>query len=480
MTERPPTILWFRQDLRLSDHPAFRAACSDDGRVLPVFILDEDDPWAPGGASRWWLHHSLAALAKAITSAGGKLLFFQGKTLDVLRGLCEETGATRVCCSRRYEPWHSEQEQTLHRELEAQDVSFKRYPGTLLHEPGSVLTNEDKPYRVFSPFWRACLKRDVAPPQSTPDCRWFAHEAGLEIDELGLLPQDPNWAEAWDERWTPGEDGARQRLEDFLDDTVAGYAGNRDKPGVGGTSRLSPHIHFGELSPRQIWAQSQARLAAEGKLTKDIEKFQAELGWRDFSYQLLHFFPDITEKPFNKRFSAFPWADSPDELKAWQKGMTGYPIVDAGMRELWQTGHMHNRVRMIVASFLCKHLRIHWHHGANWFWDTLVDADLASNSCSWQWVAGSGADAAPYFRIFNPMTQGEKFDKAGDYVRRWVPEIKALPDKHLHTPWEAPEKVLSDAGVKLGSDYPLPMVDHREARQAALDAYEAVKSSASA
>ena len=480
MNDANPTILWFRQDLRLEDHAALRAACNDGETVLPVYILEDEDPWAPGGASRWWLHHSLSALAQSIGSDGGRLLLFRGDADTVLRSLAEKTGASRVYCSRRYEPWHRDREEQIHDALEQHGVTLKRYGGTLLHEPGTVLTKDGGPYRVFTPFWRACRQHSIPASPPAPTCRWLCLDDGDALEDWDLLPRNPNWAKGWNELWSPGELGARERLERFLDDAIARYASERDLPGVEGTSQLSPHLHFGEISPRQIWRECEARLASQSGLTKNIEKFQAELGWRDFSYHLLHFFPGITEKPFNERFSHFPWADNPEQLAAWQSGLTGYPIIDAGMRELWHTGHMHNRVRMVVASFLCKHLRVHWKHGAEWFWDTLVDADLASNSCSWQWVAGSGADAAPYFRIFNPMTQGEKFDKDGSYVRRWVPELKDLPNRHLHTPWEAPADTLKEAGVELGRDYPLPIVDHREARQAALDAYGESKSAAAA
>lgn len=473
-------ILWFRQDLRLSDLPALLAAARDGDAILPLYILDEDacGDWAPGAASRWWLHHSLKALANDIAQRGGELILRRGDTAAILREVAQAIGAQKIYCSRRYEPWAAEQESALKNTLDQDGIGFKRYPGTLLHEPGTVVTQGDAPFKVFTPFWRACQRISVPEPQSTPSLTWSNYRKSESLDDWSLLPRQPNWAAEWTDYWQPGEAGAALRLKEFLKGAVEDYAEQRDLPAVEATSRLSPHLHHGELSPRQIWATCEQLKAGDPKLSTAVSKFQAELGWREFSYHLLHFFPEIPGKPFKENFSDFPWQPNKEYLKRWQRGDTGYPIVDAGMRELWATGFMHNRVRMVVASFLCKHLLQHWRDGEDWFWDTLVDADLASNGCSWQWVAGSGADAAPYFRIFNPVTQGEKFDKQGDYVRRWVPELEKLTNKYLHKPWEAPEEVLQGAGVKLGKDYPAPIIDHREARQAALDAYEVIKLSA--
>lgn len=472
-----PTILWFRQDLRLTDLPALQAAVGDGRSVLPVYILDDSaaGAWLPGSASRWWLHHSLTALREAIRALGGELIFRSGDSMNVLKALCSETGAREVHCSRRYEPWAAEQEVAAHDGLKEAGITLRRYPGALLHEPGTVLTQGGDPFKVFTPFWRACQRAEVPTPRPMPEITWHAPVNSESLDAWKLRPSAPDWAEGWDRLWSPGEAGANERLELFLESAVDAYADARDLPAVDATSRLSPHLHHGEISPRQIWARCEAIKAARGGSTRAVEKFQAELGWREFSYHLLHFFPSIPERAFKDNFEAFPWRTDAENLRRWQRGQTGYPIVDAGMRELWHTGYMHNRVRMVVASFLCKHLLLPWRAGEDWFWDTLVDADLASNSCSWQWVAGSGADAAPYFRIFNPMTQGEKFDKAGAYVRRWVPEIAALPDKYLHTPWETPADVLEHLAITLGDTYPEPIVNHRDARQSALDAYEVVK-----
>lgn len=475
-------ILWLRQDLRLTDLPALQAAARDGAKVLPVYILDEEagEDWRPGGASRWWLHYSLESLARGIADVGGRLMLRRGDSLSLLRELSARHGVTQIYCSRRYEPWAARQESVIRDALGADDIGFKRYPGTLLHEPGSVLTQGGGPFKVFTPFWRACQRQLVHAPLAAPAVNWFDDVPGDALDSWQLRPSHPDWAANWSELWSPGEAGARQRLLGFLDSSVDDYADDRNVPAIDATSKLSPHLHHGEISPRQIWQLCENYKAEHPGSDAAVAKFQAELGWREFSYHLLHDFPNIPEKPFKANFAEFPWQPDRVAIKRWQQGQTGYPIVDAGMRELWQTGYMHNRVRMVVASFLCKHLLQHWREGANWFWDTLVDADLASNSCSWQWVAGSGADAAPYFRIFNPVTQGEKFDKRADYVRRWVPEIAALPDKYIHKPWEAPENVLLAAKLQLGDTYPEPMVDHRAARQGALDAYQVIRLSKAA
>ncbi len=478
----PPLIYWFRNDLRLTDVPGLHAAIQTGQPIVPVFILDTAAAgrWAPGGASRWWLHHSLDSLAASIEERGGELLIYSGETLAILDWLVEKTGATGIYSSRAYEPWAAQLERSVHDHFEAGECAFKRYPGALLFEPEQIANQSGLPFKVFTPFWKACRR------QETPNAPRPGAEAGVFADlpaprpeaasaqslgGLELLPTAPNWAEDWESLWTPGEAGAAKRLQTFLDTGLKNYSDGRNHPAMDVTSRLSPHIHWGEISPRQIW-----HAVEDGRRSdSEVAKFLSELGWREFSYHLLHHFPTIPEAAFKDQFSEFPWLGNKRQLEAWQRGQTGYPIVDAGMRELWHTGYMHNRVRMVVASFLTKHLLLPWQAGEDWFWDTLVDADLASNACSWQWVAGSGADAAPYFRIFNPTTQGEKFDKAGEYVRRWVPEIAALPDKYLHEPSAAPAEILKDAGIELGQDYPQPLVEHKAARQAALDAYGEIR-----
>ena len=350
----------------------------------------------------------------------------------------------------------------------------------MIYEPWEIATGSGSPYKVYTPFWKSIQAKGFPAPVQKPDYKLadIGH-AGLELDDLKLLPGNPDWASGWQDMWTPGEQGAADRLEDFLDEGIRGYGTLRNRPDLPNVSRLSPHLHFGEISPRQICAKSAFSAAVDARLAEDVGKFQSEIAWRDFSNHLLFHFPEIPEKNWKRAFDAYPWRDNDDDLRAWQKGMTGYPMVDAGMRELWNTGYMHNRIRMLVASFLVKHLRIHWRKGEAWFWDTLLDADLANNTASWQWVTGSGADAAPYFRIFSPISQGPRFDPNGDYVRKWCPELSNLPDQLIHAPFEADEKSLAAAGVQLGKTYPHPIVDHKVARQAALDGYEAVKQNAS-
>lgn len=464
------TIVWFRQDLRLSDNPALSAAV-ERGEVLPVYVLE--DPEAAGethplgGASRWWLHHSLSKLEAAL----GRLVLLSGDARLAIPALVRDSGAKAIYWNRCYEPHAIERDSDIKAELKDAGVEVRSFKANLLAEPFEMETKTGGPYKVYSPFWRALKERTVEEPLDAPKSISLAEcPSELSLDDLQLLPKTPNWAAGWERIWTPGEAGARQRLEEFLGEGIDGYGDKRNRPDLPNVSRLSPHLHFGEISPRQIW-----QAVMDGDYGKDGEKFLSELAWREFSFHLLYHFPKLPSDNWREDFNAYPWAYSEANLAAWQKGLTGYPIVDAGMRELWQTGYMHNRVRMVVASFLVKHLRIHWHHGEEWFRDTLVDADLANNSASWQWVTGSGADAAPYFRIFNPITQGEKFDPDGAYTRKWVPELKDLSNKHLFAPFDAPSEDLRKAGVKLGETYPHPIVDHPKARQAALDGYQSVK-----
>jgi len=486
-----PTILWFRQDLRLSDHPALSEACDAGGPVIPIYIDDAATlgDWAHASASRWWLHHSLAALDSRLRECGSRLHYARGDALDQLRRVIEQSGAGAVYWSRCYEPHAIERDKRIKRALADDGVDVRSFKASLLFEPWEIETKSGGPYQVFSPFWKMALTHPVpdlplAAPSNIPaPTDW---PDSLALADLDLLPT-VDWAGGLRETWTPGESGAQQQFDRFLSDALEDYKTERDRPDQPGTSMLSPHLHFGEISPRQVWRRvREAGDAAEGHvrfnarkneptLRKSALAYLREIGWREFGYHLLYHFPKTTDHPLRERFEDFPWRDSDEQLRAWRKGRTGYPIVDAAMRQLWHTGWMHNRCRMIVASFLVKDLRIHWLEGARWFWDTLVDADLANNTLGWQWVGGCGADAAPYFRIFNPVTQGEKFDPHGDYVRRYVPELASMPDKFLHKPWQAPPGVLDEADVTLGEDYPEPMVDHSEARDAALDAFEAVK-----
>lgn len=469
------TIMWFRQDLRLGDNPALCWA-AEAGNVLPVFIWDEAQPDpALGGAGRWWLHHSLKALGQDL----GGLLILNGNPEKLLPELVKEVAATSVVWNRCYDALSVARDTRLKARLKEDAVEAHSFNGLLLAEPWELETKTGGPFKVFTPFWRALQARGISSALPRPQEIRLAPSEHLQgdvsLENLSLLPTRPDWAAGWGNLWQPGEEGARAALGAFLDRGLAGYGELRNRPDLPNVSRLSPHLHFGEISPRQAFQASQFSADQEPALAGDADKFRAEIAWRDFSYHLLFHFPELAERNWKPAFDAYPWRESPQDLRAWQKGMTGYPLVDAGMRELWQTGYMHNRVRMIVASFLVKHLRLHWRHGEAWFRDTLLDADRASNAASWQWVAGSGADAAPYFRIFNPIGQGQKFDPDGAYVRQWCPELSALETSVIHAPFEASEAQLQKAGLFLGKTYPHPIVDHATARKEALAGYEVVK-----
>jgi deoxyribodipyrimidine photo-lyase len=472
------TILWFRQDLRLADHPALAAAVASGHPVLPVYILDDTAPgaWTRGGASRWWLHHSLTALARDLEAIGSRLILRRGETVNILLELAKTTGTTAIHTSRCYEPWASKLEAAAHMALKPEGIELKRYAGNLLFDPDRVRTKTGEVYKVYTPFWRTVSGMEVRTPLPAPKAliapgKWPKSDT---LKSLDLLPQKPDWSSGFS-GWQPGSAGAADRLETFLDAAVGAYATDRNRPDRIGTSRLSPHLHFGEISPATCWHATQTRMQSRPGADQGAETFLKELVWREFSYNLLHHWPDLPDAAFRKDFSAFPWTPDAAKLRAWQRGQTGYPIVDAGMRELWATGWMHNRVRMIAGSFLVKDLLISWVEGERWFWDCLVDADLASNAASWQWVAGSGADAAPYFRVFNPQKQGETYDPGGAYVRKWVPEIKRLPDKLIHAPHLAPPEILRACGITLGQTYPRPIVDHALAREAALAALAKIR-----
>jgi deoxyribodipyrimidine photo-lyase len=463
-----PVILWFRRDLRLADNPALAHAVKTGRPILPVYILDQ--AFEIGAASLWWLDKSLRALDASLQAIGSRLILRRGDGEAELRRLIDESGAGAVFMNRRFEPEAFTRDADIAQALEAEGVSCKGWNGTLLARPGSVLNGSGLPYKVFTPFHRALLATAVAPPPGAGPDRLTTPSGPVsdDIDSWGLHPHRPDWSVGFD--WTPGEAGAEAALATFLARGLKSYSVGRDIPAEPATSRLSAHLHFGEISPWRAVAASRDAVAAGRIPAAEAEKFVAEIGWREFSAHLLHAFPQITDTAFRPEYDAMPWRDDPAGLEAWKRGKTGYPVVDAGMRELWTTGFMHNRVRMIVASFLVKHLLIDWREGERWFRDTLVDADLASNVQNWQWVAGSGADAAPYFRIFNPVTQGQKFDADGRYVRRWVPELRGVPDRWLHAPWTAPAEVLRDARVRLGGEYPRPIVEHDVARKRALDA----------
>jgi deoxyribodipyrimidine photo-lyase len=469
-----PALYWLRNDLRLTDNAALTAAAAQ-GPVIFLHVLDDETPgeWRLGGASRWWLHQSLDALGRKIP-----LTLRRGPADRVIAEVLAETGAASLHFTRDYAPWSGALERRVKDICEAAGAACHRYGGFLLHEPESIRNGSGEPYRVYTPFSKACFgKGEPKPlkpiPAFTP---WQGAIASERLEDWDLLPSKPDWAEDFGARWTPGEAGAAARLEAFIADGLAHYADERDRPDRDVTSRLSPHLRFGEVSPAQCWhAVRAAQLAAGGKLDRAAEKFLKEVLWREFSYHLLHHWPTLPSEPFRPEFRNFPWTGNSQALASWQRGRTGYPIVDAGMRELWKTGFMHNRVRMIAASFLVKHLLIDWRRGAEWFEDTLVDADLAVNRASWQWVAGSGADAAPYFRIFNPVLQGEKFDMDGAYVRTHLPELAGLDARYIHKPWAALPEALAKAGVALGGNYARPMVDHAKARARALAAYAAIR-----
>ena len=471
-------IVWFRRDLRLADHPALRAALAGAGRVVALYIHapDEEAPWAPGAASRWWLHHSLAALEAALAARGARLTITTGASLETLLAVARASGASSVHWNRGYEPAVVARDTAIKAALRAAGVAAESHPGNLLVEPWTIRNGQGEPFRVFTPFWRACQAAlpSVAPPEPAPErIAPGRAPAGVPLAALGLLPRK-GWDAGLAARWTPGESGALARLDAFLETDVGGYAERRDRPDLAATSRLSPHLHFGELSPRQAFAAAM-RGAGDAAASRGTESFLRELGWREFAHHLLYAFPHTAAAPMDPRFAAFEWRTDGDLLRAWQRGATGVPLVDAGMRELWHTGWMHNRVRMIVASFLTKNLGLSWLEGARWFHDTLVDADLANNTQGWQWTAGCGADAAPYYRIFNPVLQSERFDPARGYLREWLPALARLPDEWLHRPFAAPPAVLAAAGVALGHDYPAPVVDLAASRERALAAWQRLR-----
>jgi deoxyribodipyrimidine photo-lyase len=475
-----PVLVWFRRDLRLADNPALHAACESGRPVIPVFIWapTEEAPWEPGGAAKWWLHHALESLRVSLEKMGSRLVVRRGPTVEALTRLMSETGATTVYWNRLYEPAITERDARIKSWLRGSGVEASSFNAALMFEPNVVQTRLATPYTVFTPYWRACMEQPppdaplpvpqrISSPAHFPD--------SLRVEDIGLLPRI-DWAEGMRSTWEVSESVALSLASKFAGNAVQEYGDERDRPDHEGTSRMSPYLHFGQIGPRQLWHLVRSR-GGEDAMKSDSSQssYLRELGWREFAHSMLHYYPGTTEKPLRSSFEAFPWRHDERAILAWQRGLTGYPIVDAGMHQLWETGWMHNRVRMVVASFLVKHLLIHWSHGARWFWDTLVDADLASNTLGWQWSAGCGADAAPYFRIFNPILQGEKFDPNGAYVRRWLPALAGLPSAWIHKPFDAPKSVLTSANVVLGSNYPLPFVEHKYGRERALAAYDFVK-----
>lgn len=463
------SIVWFRQDLRLHDNPALTAAVKA-GLVWPIFILDEPVS-NKGGASKVWLHHSLIELDRSLD---GKLSLFRGDPLEIILDIVSRRDIDAVYWNRCYEPSAIERDKAIKKCLSERSIVAQSFNGSLLWEPWDVLKPDGTPYRVFTPFYRkGCLSRNAprTPLPKPEKIEALSDDHSMDVSELSFLPKNNRWDVGLIKHWQVGEAAAADVLNLFLEKGLHGYKTGRNYPAQSHVSRLSPYLHWGQISPNTVWYAARARGDSE-----DIDHFCSELGWREFSYSLLYNYPTLPSENFQSKFDAFPWKKNDRHLEAWCKGKTGVPIVDAGMRELWQTGYMHNRVRMIAASFLVKNLRIDWREGESWFWDTLFDADLANNSASWQWVAGSGADAAPYFRIFNPVTQGEKFDLDGEYIRRYVPELSRLSGKQLFAPWMAPADSLQAAGVRLDDTYPAPIVDLKTSRQEALAAFQDLKS----
>lgn len=470
-SSEPPVIVLFRHDLRLGDNRALTAASRSGKPIVACFVLDEESKGmrALGGARRWWLHHSLEQLSDALEKKDVRLVLRRGAMAPTVAKLAEETGSDLVLWNRRYEPAARTADEAMRDRLQKADVHWEDFDGQLLHEPDALQTSSGGYYKVYTPFWRALTDaiepRDPLPAPKTLD--GFRKKVKSEkLADWKLLPTGPDWAGGLRDTWTPGEKGAHAKLGHFLDSAASGYERGRDMPGEEATSRLSPHLCHGEITPFQIWH------ATKSARSSGIATFHKEVVWREFCWHLLFHNRDLHRDNFNSDFDRFPWRTDKKALKAWQAGRTGYPIVDAGMRQLWQTGWMHNRIRMVTASFLVKHLLLDWRKGEEWFWDTLVDADAANNPANWQWVAGSGADASPYFRIFNPILQGEKFDRNGAYVETFVPEIACLKKKTIHKPWEAQQD-----GFDLGKTYPSPIIDHREGRERALAAYKSTRNS---
>jgi deoxyribodipyrimidine photo-lyase len=476
----PPSLVWLRDDLRLDDNPALIAAAAD-GPVVALYVLDDSGKSGRplGGASRWWLHHSLDRLGAHFAARGVTLILRGGDPAKIVPDVAYHIGAKSVHWNRRYYAWSKPLDAQIKTTLGDAGIKVESHKGNVLTEPWEVKTGTGNYFKVFTPFFRA----------ATPTCdAWAAFASDIPkmigaaidcpsdpLDTWRLLPTKPDWSGGLAAAWQPGEEGANANLARFLGGPIKGYKENRNVPSVVGTSRLSPHIRFGEISIRRIWNAARAAMSAAPELASDGQTFLSELGWREFSTQLIYHYEDFPDQSWKPEFRAFPWKSDAPALSKWQKGQTGYPIVDAGMRELYATGWMHNRVRMIVASLLVKHMLIDWREGEAWFWDTLVDADVANNAAGWQWVAGSGADASPYFRIFNPMTQGENFDPKGQYVRQWVPEIARLPDSFIHRPFDAPSEILRGVGITLGQTYPRPIIDHATGRARALEALASLK-----
>jgi len=465
------TIVWLRNDLRLSDNPALDAAAKRGGDLFLVYVLHEGvgRDLLLGGASKWWLHHALIDLNEQLVAKGGSLSVYHSEDLqDTMMTLCRQCGAGAVYWNRRYEPESMKIDSALKKYLNEQGFEAKSFVGGVLNEPQTIQNKSGKPFQVFTPYWKSCRGINIDEPSEFPEVSLSSLESSLEIDQLDLLPSK-NWDEEFYESWDPTRKGAEQRLAEMKQGKAKVYSEQRDIPSIDGTSCLSSWLHFGQISPREVYTalKDQGGLVHEGYIR--------QLYWRDFAHHLMYHFPHSVRNSLRPEYDLFPWKPDVELVEKWRKGETGYPIIDAGMRQLWQTGWMHNRVRMVVASFLVKHLLQDWREGLNWFWDTLIDADLANNVMGWQWCAGSGADAAPYFRIFNPVSQGEKFDPEGEYVKKYLPELSQIPKKFIHKPWELGELELKGYGVSLGVDYPSPIIELKEGRKQALEAFQKFK-----
>lgn len=464
-------IVWFRQDLRLEDNPALFEACSKFTNVIPVYILDDKNSHL-GAAQAWWLHHSLTALNNSLKDKLElTLILKKGQPLEILLEIINEITIDAIYWNRGYEPLRIETDKIIKSALKEKNIEVLSFKANLYNEPWTILNKNSTFFKVFTPYWKSCRQNLKSTPTKIITTKPLAVKIASEnLNTWNLLPK-LNWADKFPDFWTPGEIGAQKKLQIFIEDNLQGYSSKRDIPECQATSLLSAHLHFGEISPNYILRAIESAMLSPTCDLASAERFLSELGWREFSYYLLYHFPSLPHKNFKSEFDNFPWHNDEILLKKWQKGITGFPIVDAGMRELWATGYMHNRVRMIVASFLTKGLFIDWRLGAAWFLDTLVDADLANNSASWQWVAGCGVDAAPYFRIFNPVLQSQKFDPQGVYIRRWVPELTSLNNKEIHAPWEA----INSESIYNRINYPKPIIDNRVTRATALDYYKQLK-----
>ena len=469
------SVVWFRYDLRVNDNPALNAACKNSS-VLPIYIFDNKnfDKFQVGSASRWWLHHSLIELNKSLNSS---LSIYIGDPIRIIKKIIEKFQIKNIYWNRCYDPNSIRRDKDIKNKLTCDNINIFTFNGSVLWEPWTILKDDKTPYKVFTPYYKkGCLNAAKPRPPIDFNNNYVLHKDNtnsIDIDGLNLLDKK-SWYLKFHKYWTPGEKKARDMLNNFLSTGINDYKEGRNFPSKKNVSKLSPYIHFGEISVNQIWYAivNNPKL----KNDKNVDHFLSELGWREFSNYLLYHFPKIVDTNLQAKFDTFPWVNDKNYLNCWQKGQTGYPIVDAGMRELWKTGYMHNRVRMIVGSFLVKNLLIDWRKGEEWFWDCLLDADLASNSASWQWVAGSGTDAAPYFRIFNPILQGKKFDPEGKYIKKFVPEIKKIPNKYLFSPWEAPDHILKKADVILGNNYPKPIIDIKLSRDKALEIFKKISS----